>query len=82
MQVEIYKLKSKGRQEVVASCSLEDDVVVCVGDKKFVERLREGILDRSIEPPQKIFPSDGRRFLELLKDYFKSGYLVASDILE
>lgn len=82
-RVEIYKLKSGGLQEVIAECRLEGDQAVCSGDEKFVERLsRDGILDKSTQPPTKVFPSNGRRFLESLKGHFNSGYLVASEVLE
>ena len=82
-RVEIYRLRKGGSQEVIAKCDLVENQAVCRGATKFVERLnKQGILDKSTKPPTKVFPSDGRRFLECLKDHFNSGYLVASDLLD
>lgn len=79
-RVEIYRLKKGGFQEVVATCHLEDTgLVVCEGDSRFVQRLiKFGILDRTVKPAVKVLPTGGRRFLEALKNNFKSGYLVSS----
>lgn len=83
MKVEIYRLKEGGSQEIIATCNLVDEKVVCQGDEKFIGLLsREGILDRNTKPPRKIFPRDGVIFLRGLLDNFKSGYLVASDVPE
>lgn len=81
-RVEIYRLKKGGTQEIYAICNLVDDTVICEGNTEFVERMKKaGILDRSVKPPEQVLPSDGKRFLEVLKTYFDSGYLVASDVL-
>lgn len=81
--VEFYKLKNDGSQEVIAICKMAEDVVVCEGDEALIENLaKNGILDYSQTPPQKIFPKEGPRFLEQLKYNFKSGYLNASEIKE
>ena|SRR3989344_888453 len=83
VRVEIYRLKEGGSQEIIATCYLEENTAICEGDTKFIERLaREGILDRSVKPPEKIYPTDGRRFLEALKNHFNSGYLTASSLLD
>lgn len=80
-RIEILRLKSSGSQEVVAEFRLVGDKAVGEGDEKLIERLRQaGILDRSTDPPEKVFPEDGERFLECLKDRFKSGYLVAMEL--
>ena len=80
-RVEIYRLKKGGLQDIYAICTLVDEKAVCEGNKRFVNRLNtQGILDRSVRPAQKVFPSEGRRFLEVLKDHFNSGYLVASEV--
>lgn len=84
-KVYIYKLNNDGSQKVIVTCRLMDDnMVICEGDKIFVENLsKRGIKDYTVIPPlEKIFPSDGRKFLEQLKNNFRSGYLNASDIKE
>jgi len=81
--VEIYKLKNDGSQEIIATCELIQNTVVCKGDKTMIQSLeKEGIRDFSASEPKKLFPKDGLRFLEQLKYNFKSGYLMASDIKE
>lgn len=81
--VEFYKLKNDGSQEIIATCTMAEDIVVCEGDEALIKNLeKDGILDYSQTPPQKIFPKDGLRFLEQLKYNFKSGYLNASEIKE
>jgi len=83
MKVEIYRLKKGKTQEIIATCSLIGEKVVFEGNEKFISRLnRVGILDKSTKPPRKIFPADGVIFLRGLRDTFKSGYLVASDLPE
>lgn len=81
LYVEIYKLNNDGTQKVLAVCKLTGEEVVCEGDAKFIQHLtREGI--NGYNPPftRKLFPKDGRLFLEQLKYNFKSGYLNASGI--
>ena len=81
--VEIYKLQNDGSQQVIAVCRLVGDAVKCEGNEIFIKNLeREGILDYSQPQLQKIFFKDGLRFLEQLKNNFKSGYLSASEIKE
>lgn len=82
-RVEIYRLRRGGLQDTIATCRLRDDgVVVCEGDPRIVRRLTEsGILDRTVKPPERVFPQGGRRFLKALNSHFKSGYLTASEIL-
>ena len=78
---EIYKLQNNGSQKVLAVCKLVGDEAVCEGDEIFVKNLNQGgIFDYTTEPKEKIFPKNGRKFLEQLKFNFKSGYLNASDV--
>ena len=79
--VEIYKLENDGGQKVLAVCKMTDSGVACEGDRVFIDNLTDrGILDYGSEDKTKLFPKDGRKFLEQLKFNFKSGYLNASDI--
>lgn len=80
--VEIYKLQNDGSQKILAVCKLIGDQIICEGDEVFIKNLtEEGIFDyMSGEARIKLFPKDGRKFLEQLKFNFKSGYLNASDI--
>lgn len=83
--VEIYKLQDNGEEKVIAVCKLTPEGgVVCEGEEIFVKNLTgEGIRDYSdMEKPQKLFPKDGRKFLENLKYAFRSPYLSATDIQE
>lgn len=82
--VEIYKTQNDGSQSVLATCKLIGNIVMCEGDKVFIENLeKEGIFDY-LQPETKIklFPKDGIKFLENLKLAFKSGYLNASGVKE
>lgn len=82
-KVEIYKLLEGGNQEIIVVCKLYGDMVVCVGDNELINQLiNDGILDYANDTPKKLFPSDGKRFLEQLKYNFNSGYLNASDLLD
>lgn len=79
--VEIYELQSDGSQKTIAICRMEHNVVVCEGDENFVQNLKQdGIKD--YQSDTLLYPRDGIHFLEQLKFNFKSGYLMASDILE
>jgi len=79
--VQIYKLENNGNQTIIATCHLDNDEVVCTGDLVFIENLtRDGIRDYNSSPRQKLYPKDGKKFLENLKFAFRSGYLAATDI--
>ncbi len=83
--VEIYKLENNGDQTILATCSLEAEVVMCEGEGIFVENLKNvGISnytgDRGTK--ERLLPEDGLLFLENLKYAFRSGYLMATDVLE
>ena len=81
--VEIYKLNNDGSQELRVICRLVGFEVICEGDANIIETLREeGILDFSREGNQRLYFSDGIRFLEQLRFNFKSGYLGVSEIKE
>ena len=84
--VEIYKLQNNGEQKVIARCEMGDSgIVKCSGDEFFIKNLeKDGIFEYSDSGrlESKIFPKDGRKFLEQLSYNFKSGYLNASDIKE
>lgn len=81
--VEIYKLQNDGSQRVVMVCTLTEKGAVCGGDAVFVENVtHEGVLDHTTNPPERLYPKDGLRFLEVLKFTFKSGYLNASEVKE
>lgn len=81
--VEFYKLNNDGAQNIVATCILTDQGVVCDGSEPLIENLRrEGILDYSSQNRTKLFFQDGVKFLEQLQYNLKSGYLNASEIKE
>jgi len=84
--VEIYKLKNDGSQDILAVCRLEEGAgeVVCESaNPVFTDNLkREGIKDYSGSGKERLFPYDGRKFLEQLKFHFRSAYLSASDVIE
>lgn len=79
--VKIYKLTNDGNQDIIATCRLISDAVICEGDSIFIKNVtRDGIYDYSSKPRKKLFPRDGKIFLENLKYAFKSGYLTATDV--
>lgn len=83
--VEILKLKNDGTQEILVTCRLVGEQVVCEGDEIFVRNLeREGIFDYSSPeyPRPTLFFKDGRKFLEQLQNHFRSGYLIATEVKE
>lgn len=81
MKVEVYRLKTGGEQDRVATCRLWKDEVVFEGDPEFIEALRHGIVDRRVRPPKLVLPEDGKKFLETLSVNLHSGYLEASGII-
>ena len=83
-KVEIYKLNNDGSQTVFVTCKLVDKEVACYGDKDLASLLeRLGIIDYSDSQQinNRLFLSDGLKFLKQLKFNFKSGYLNASDVV-
>lgn len=83
-RVEIYKLQNNGDQTRIVTCILTANGVTCEGDRILVENLNKtGIRDYSDETgKKKLFPKDGRKFLENLKYAFRSAYLSATDVEE
>lgn len=80
--IEIYKLQNDGSQQVIATCKLVENQVVCEGDEKFVGFLKSGIINYDNPQGKKLHEIDGLIFLEQLKFNFKSGYLNASEVKE
>ncbi len=78
-KVEIYRLNGDGTQSIIALCSLKNDKVICEGDADMLRHLHGGIEDPGTG--DSLFEKDGVRFLSALKSHFKSGYLLASDVL-
>jgi hypothetical protein len=80
--VEIYKLQNDGTQKVAVTCRLSDaGIVLCEGEEPITGNLiAKGIDDYSGGDGSKLFTTDGLKFLEQLKNNFKSGYLMASEV--
>lgn len=78
-KVEILRLKGDGSQEIAAKGVLRvDGRVELEGDEKLVRQLEtRGVLDTSVKPPKRVYPTDGERFIRALEGAFKSGYLTA-----
>lgn len=78
----IKKLNNDGSQSVLATCTLVDNQLKIIGDQTFIENLKtEGIRSYTQDQGKILFPQDGLPFLEQLKYNFKSGYLMASDVM-
>lgn len=77
-QIEIYRLKNDGTQEVLATGKLiGNNHLELQGDSIFVEQLtKNGVLDRSVRPPVRVFPDEGARFIKALKQDLHSGYIT------
>ena len=81
--VEIYRTQDDGSQKVIAECNLTEAVVEIVGDPMLAMQLMyDGIIDYSAPGKKRLYPKDGVKFLEQLKNYLKNGYTNASDIKE
>lgn len=82
--VNIYKLNNDGTQAVVAVFRLSDDEspVFAEGDEVFIENISlQGIDDYLFKNGVRLFPKDGLPFLENLQSAFRSGYILASPII-
>lgn len=80
-KVNIYKLKNDGNQEIVVTAVLDGDKINFSGDELFIKNLQtKGILDYKENTNKKLYPKDGKIFLENLKYNFNSGYFNATDI--
>ena len=81
--VKIYKLHNDGSQQTLATCTLVDTSVECIGDEIFVRNLLEkGTPNYLGNSPETLFPKEGLLFLENLAYVFRSGYLNASKVQE
>jgi len=81
-KVEIYRLNKEGQSSMIVEFSLQGGQAVGAGDESFIDSLtNSGVLDKTVTPPAKVFPSDGERFLRLLNTTFKSGYITASEVI-
>jgi hypothetical protein len=81
--VEIYRTQDDGSQKVVAECKQTETEVEIEGDPMLAMQLMyDGIIDYSSSERKKLYPRDGEKFLDQLKNYFKSGYVNASDVKE
>lgn len=84
--VDLYELDQNAKQRKIATFLMnedEPDRVEIDGDHSHpvLENIRgEGIFDYKNARPGKLYPYDGIRFLENLKYYFRSGYLLATDV--
>lgn len=77
--VRIYQLDEEGSQTAIATCVLhETGDVVCSGDENIAAYLNDGI--RDFGTGKALYPKDGLRFLQNLKNNFTNGYLNASDV--
>lgn len=84
--VDLYELDKEARQWKIATFRMKENEpgrVEIDGNEKHpvLENIqREGIFDYKNARPGKLFLSDGMGFLENLKYYFRSGYLLATDV--
>jgi len=84
--VDLYELDKDAKQRKIATFKMQEDEpgrVEINGDEnhpvlKSIEG--EGIFDYKNARPGKLYPHDGMNFLENLKYYFRSGYLLATDV--
>ena len=84
--VDLYELDKDAKQRKIATFKMQEDKpgrVEINGDEnhpvlKSIEG--EGIFDYKNARPGKLYPYDGMNFLENLKYYFRSGYLLATDV--
>jgi len=84
--VDLYELDKDAKQKKIATFKMredEPDNVEIDGDHNHpvLKNIRnEGIFDYKNARPGKLYPTDGMSFLENLKYYFRSGYLLATDV--
>ena len=83
-KVNIYKLNNDAEQVISLICIFHDNEITFEGSAtKLAEKMKEeGIIDYSSRFHTKLFPSDGIKFLDQLKNNFKTPYLAATDIIE
>ncbi len=84
--VDLYELDKDAKQRKIATFKIQEDEpgkVEIDGDHSHpvLENInREGIFDYKNAKPGKLYLYDGMSFLENLKYYFRSGYLLATDV--
>ena len=84
--VDLYELDQDAKQKKIATFRMQEDEpgkVEIDGDHNHpvLENIKnEGIFDYKNTRPGKLYPYDGMIFLENLKYYFRSGYLLATDV--
>jgi len=84
--VDLYELDQNAKQRKIATFKMQEDEpgkVEIDGDHEHpIMRhiIFEGIFDYKNARPGKLYPYDGMSFLENLKYYFRSGYLLATDV--
>ena len=84
--VDLYELDRDAKQRKIATFKMQEDEpgkVEVDGDHghPVLESIKkEGIFDYKNARPGKLYPYDGMSFLENLKYYFRSGYLLATDV--
>lgn len=84
--VDLYELDRDAKQRKIATFRMNEDEpgkVEVNGNEKHpvLENIqREGIFDYKNSRSGKLYPDDGLPFLENLKYYFRSGYLLATDV--
>lgn len=84
--VELFELDRDAQQKKIAMFKLSGDggnMVEIDGEHDhpaIFSIKREGIFDYKNARPGKLYPHDGMSFLENLKYYFRSGYLLATDV--
>ncbi len=85
-KVILYKLNSEAKQEQLAEFRLAENNTVIVSEadakKPVIRRIMEQGINDYHGQSGHLFPVDGVRFLAELQYNFKSGYLLATAILE
>lgn len=84
--VDLYELDKEARQWKIATFRMKEDEPNHIeiegnDDHPVLRSIKlEGIFDYKNSRPGKLYPDDGLPFLENLKYYFRSGYLLATDV--
>ncbi len=78
-KISVYNLQDTGKQVILVTYILVGDSMVFEGDPSFIEHLdKNGVLDKKSKT--KLFPKDGDKFLDALKQNFTSPYLTAVEL--
>jgi len=84
--VDLYELDRNAKQKKIATFRMQESeqgMIEVDGDHNYpvLENIKnEGIFDYKNAKPGKLYLYDGMNFLENLKYYFRSGYLLATDV--